>query len=1377
MKGDNQMQKIDKLRFPIGTTAILRIGKKNEGSTLSIKGIIINYCDNEYIQLEDLENRENEELNVTLKDLTLYYKQHAIYKLDCLFNPKQPIFLDVESDFAKDQANLNFFGINVGIEPIDFVPDLFTRRNHFKAKIIDDTCIDIERYCPFHQHTENSHLDGIVRIDDYVNKIGYSGAITDHGNMFGFLKFYNAMKKAGKKPILGFEAYVETLPDKQGEEGKLQTEHLILLAKNEQGLKNLFKLTSRAYEHFYSKPHVTIDLLKQYHEGILCTSACIAGTLGQALIEGNENRADRFIKQMIEIFADDFYLEIQNHQFELEAKIMNQIKNKAKQFGIKMVAGIDSHYLNEEDSYVHELWLCLQTKSTIHDPKHMKFSGNGYHVMSNDEAVQLFHDQLECLDNTLEIADKCNVEIKFQGYHLPEFPLPKGYTSQSEYFMYCVREGYKKRFLHTDKYRNKDYVERIKYELDVIMKMGYPSYFTIVADFIGWAKDDAVKEHLEQFFPSTHFDQSKIPDRFLKEFRIPIGPGRGSAAGSLVAYCLDITTIDPIEYGLLFERFLSVDRVSMPDIDVDISDEYREFVIDYCRFKYGADHVSRIVTFGSAMARAVIRDTARVTAEDSEEGRKSSLQLADKVAKLVPQKPNVQLKYAIFENEKKGDLFSPELNDLYKNNKKVKEILDISLQLEGLKKNCGQHACGVLITPTPVTDYMPQILLENRDTKKKEPTTQLTMTECEDMGCLKMDFLSLRTLSVIDHTIKMINQNKKDIPITYEAIPIDDVAVYDYIRKGITAGIFQIESPYMRSLMQELYQDVGKNIDFTGMIGFQRLCDANALGRPGPMDEIPNYIHNMLRPEDIHYDTPLMEETLRPTNGIIVYQEQLMALVRSLAGFSGAQSDIVRKACSKKKEALLTEYGEYFVHGSVKLGIDGCIHRGISENVAKQIWQKMVKFGQYAFNKSHSVCYSELTAKTAWLVTYYPAEYYCAILNSFVNNASRIKSYIAVCKKLNINVLPPDIKQSEANFSIDITGEKKAIRFGLSGIRDVGKKAQLIVAEKSRNGKYKDFGSFIHRMIRVNAINKSVLEALIYAGALDCFSGTRKNKIDAIENTLKKVKKDKTILRRSNRTWFDIAHKRGIEGFNQQYDYQYEVNDLEIPKQTKLAREKEFAGFYISEHPLDEYADVYKSNKIIECSCFEQTEISEEDQETSQDIDAYNGVDSQYYNVPISVAGIVTDFKVRYTRKDNSAMATFKIEDQTGELSAVIFSKHFAEYKDKLEDGKIVVLSGKVNQNDFGLQMNVDKVIDINALSAKLSVKRIELRGADNIDKARNQYAYTLQIIHDNPGNIPLYFYRDHNFLPMNRTIDLTARSLSEIQSLYGEQNCNVIYN
>lgn len=841
--------------------------------------------------------------------------------LDIQLNPlvsiKKGAFLDVE--LKEGSLCFTFQDNEIDSVEVGDAITIFKYRTKLKAVVLkieeSKASVQIIRWADLHRHSGYSLLKSASKVKDIVEKTEHVGALTDNGVMFGVVDYYKQMKKAGKKPILGFEAYTESI------DGEKKGYPLVLLAMNMTGFKNLVKLTSKSYEHHFDSPQLSYEMLRQHSEGVLATSGCLNGEIQQRLQEGDYEGAKKVALALSSIFGKEhFYLEMQRHGTLGEEQVNRGLMALRRGLGLKIVATTDSHYTNSEDFEEHEILLCLKEGTTLDDQNRFMMKGEGYHIHTADEVEELFADMPETLDATLEIAEKCNLELELDKVYMPHFDVPAPYADESSYFEHLCWKGFEERFQGTGKLMSEEYKERLQFEIATINRMGFPGYFLIVWDFVNFAKNRGIL----------------------------VGPGRGSACGSLVAYSLYITEVDPIEYGLLFERFLNVDRISMPDVDLDFDDTRREEVIDYVKEKYGIEAVSRIITFGTLAARAVIRDVTRVT------GRPYSL--GDKIAKSIPAVPKMTLKKAMVE--------SVEFKKMYDNEPDVKEIIDMAMKLEGLPRNMSQHACGVIIAASAVTDYIPQVLIENEDTGLKEATTQLTMSECEEMGLLKMDFLGLRTMGVVGRALKDINPRRKvegKEEIDFLSIPTDDVKVYDFISKGNTEGVFQLESGGMTSFMRELFQDAHsylsiKNNEDLKKIGrqlFERAIAGISLYRPGPIDEIPNYIKNMLNPDYITYETPQLESILNTTYGIIVYQEQVMFIVRELAGFTKGQADTIRKAMGKKKTEILDEYEAYFINGSESMGIKGCVANGIPEAIAKSIWLKMKKFGEYAFNKSH----------------------------------------------------------------------------------------------------------------------------------------------------------------------------------------------------------------------------------------------------------------------------------------------------------------------------------------------------------------------------------------------------------------------------------------
>lgn len=1130
----------------------------------------------------------------------------------------------------------------------------FKNRKKLKAVLVDDNkgVLQIVRFADLHRHSGYSLLDGAVKPKDMAKKTEFVGAITDHGNMFGTLEYYKAMKELGKHPIIGSEIYMRGI---NGEKGNY---HAILLVKNQIGYKNLCKIITKAQEDFYRHPLVSYKLLEKHSEGLIFMTACLGGEIPKKIIEKKDKEVEEILERLIEIFGtEDLYLEIQNHGIKEEKTVANELYNLSKKYGLKLVATTDSHYLDKNDKLAHEILLCLQTKKTINDPDRMVFNGEGYHIHTAEEFEERFKEYPEAIDNTLEIAEKCSFDFDLKNLHFPKCDVPKEYT-QDEYFEKLCWEGFEKRFRGTEKYNNPKYKERLKYEINTIKDMGYTGYFIIVWDFIKFAKDNGIM----------------------------VGPGRGSAVGSLVAYCLEITNLDPIPHGLLFERFLNPERISMPDIDTDFEDERREEVINYVIEKYGEKNVSNIVTFGTLGARMVVRDVARVL--------EFPYSIGDEIAKAIPKKPGITIEEALEE--------SPELKIMYETEDTVKKIIDIAIKLEGLPRHKSQHACGILILPDEVSKFVPEVMTEDRQTKEKSLSAGFDMVELEELGLLKMDFLGLRTLNVLSESIRLVNKKRKEkglSEISVEDIPITDTNVYKFISTGKTNALFQIEGQGMKNLMKEIFYDVDekinkiknkykgkekeKKLEELGWEFYERLVAAISLFRPGPIDEIPKYLENMKNPENIEYDVPELEPILKNTYGVIVYQEQVMQIVQKLAGYSLGRADLVRRAMGKKKLEIMAKEKEYFINGKLNedgtVDVPGCIRNGIPKEKAEIIWNKMADFAKYAFNKSHSAGYTVITVKTAWLKHYYPVEFMVATLNSIIDDNEKLAIYLEECKDMGIKVLPPDVNKSKEKFSI----ENNSIRYGFMGIKNIGKIARYIIIEREQNGDFTSYQDFVERIAISHKVDKRMLEALIYSSALDSFEGTRRAKIEVLEEILKSAK----IEKGNNETG-------QIDIFSLNEDFakfkKIEIPDIEeYNKKEKLLKEKEYAGVYITEHPLDEYEKYLKKKDIHDIAFL----ISDEEDGEEDIVETYN-----YNGKRVKVVGIIKDIKIFYTRT-GKILKTFIIEDKTGELKCVIFQEQIKYYNDLIQENNIVILSGEIKVDNFGMQLVVDRVLGIEFLS------------------------------------------------------------------------------
>lgn len=1570
--------------------------------------------------------------------------------------------------------------------------EIFARRNSFKGLITlyqeteekDEAYIEFQivRFCDLHRHSAYSLLDGAIPLKTLVKRTEYGGALTDHGNMFATLSYYKLMKAMNKKPIVGFEAYCETI------NGKKESNHLILLAKNEVGFKNLVKLTSDSYNNVYKKPHVSYAELEKHKEGVICTSACLGGEIPQLLKHQDYEGAKKVAQKFKDMFGEDFYIEIQRHNFEEEKMVEQPLIDLAKELGIKLITTTDSHYVDKEDAYAHEIVLCLQTQKTIDEP-HMKFSGEGYYLHDSDEMFERFKGLEEAVENTLEIEDKCNLEITLDKLYMPKFAIPAPFKSDEAYFEYLCRQGYEERFKGTPQYDDPVYRERFEYELAMIKDMKFPGYFLIVWDYINFARTNG----------------------------IAVGPGRGSCVGSLVSYCLKISDLDPIPYGLLFQRFLNPERVSMPDIDTDFDDERRPEVIEYAKQKYGADCVSRIITFGSMASRMVVRDVSRVLGV--------SVDKADKLAKAIPEKATL----------KEALETSVDFKNQYESDDKIKKVVDISMKLEGLPRHCSIHACfdkntlvttsnglkkiidvevgdyvlthnnqfkpvektmetmtdkvykikaqassmievtenhpmyvremnkkrlrkykdgkessikefsqpiwkkvsdlkvgqdylgiainqnsiipayneynlsfdnydfwwligrymgdgwtemytrktgiekrviiccskdkerkeiesylqslnyryrveevnttykihihvkglyeylqqfgkyaggkkltkdifnlpinllegflkgyisadgyyrkkedryviktiskelaigtmqiinkvyhrpaciqtlktkqeiiegrtvnskekyeisftvdkrakersfyengyiwsrlssieiiedtrkmynltvlddssyvvngviahncGVVIAPSSVSDYLPTILLEDKKSKikgKKELTSQFIMSEVEEMGILKMDFLGLRTMGVISNSIELINrrlrrEGKPEMQLEdIFKINLCDRDVYkNIIAKGNTFGVFQLESPGMIEFMKDLFADVSsmKEEDLSQL--FERLIAGISLYRPGPMDSIPQYLENMRDAKNIKYDTPELEPILKDSYGVIVYQETVMQIVRDLAGYSLGRSDIVRKAMGKKKLDVMEKEKEIFLHGLVddrtnEVIVPGCERNGIDLKIAEKIWDTMAEFAKYAFNKSHASAYALVGYITAWLSYYYPIEFMTSILNSYILNSDRLKMYLASLRKKGITILPPDINKSEVKFVVESDTE---IRFGLMGLRNMGASSKQVIAERNERGLFKDYQDFAERMAKYQKVDKKILESLIYSGAVDCFEGTRIAKLTILDKILNGAKAEKIVFESGQLDMFSMTEEMA------------EIKKIHTPimkeldKKIKLSKEKEYAGLYISEHPLDDYDSILKDEEIIEISNI----LPAEDEDMENTLEAVSGDNytivkksSFYENKNVTIAGVVKDIKTFFTKKDNKKMFVFKIEDRGAEISCVLFNQRVEANEDKLVEDKVVVLQGKVKDDDRGIQIIADNLSDIEFIKNAETPKSIWFKVYSEKQKAQ-----LISFVKENQGNVPVFIrYRDTRNFKCNYNLKFSVSICDRLKNMFGE-NMKIVY-
>ena len=1050
-----------------------------------------------------------------------------------------------------------------------------------------------------HVHTEYSLLDGSNKIKEYVDRVKALGmdsaAITDHGVMYGVIDFYRAARAAGINPILGCEVYVApgSRFDREAGSGDDRYYHLVLLAENNQGYSNLMKIVSKGFvEGFYYKPRVDLSLLEKYHEGIIALSACLAGEVARFLTRGMYEDAKKAALRYQDIFGKgNFFLELQDHGIPEQQNVNQQLLKMHRETGIDLVATNDVHYTLAEDAQPHDVLLCLQTGKKLADEDRMRYEGGQYYVKSPEEMERLFPYAPEALENTHKIAQRCHVEIEFGVTKLPKFDVPEGYTSWEYLNELCFR-GLEERYQPV----TEELKERLNYELSTIRNMGYVDYFLIVWDFIKYARDHDIM----------------------------VGPGRGSAAGSLVAYTLGITQLDPIRYDLLFERFLNPERVSMPDIDVDFCFERRQEVIDYVRRKYGDDCVVQIVTFGTLAARGVIRDVGRVM----------DLPYAqvDTIAKMIPQELNITIDKALQMN--------PELKKVYEDQKEIHDLIDTAKRLEGLPRHTSMHAAGVVISQKDVSEYVPLSRASDGSI-----VTQFTMTTLEELGLLKMDFLGLRTLTVIQNAVHLIEQDA-GVKLDMQHIDYNDKKVLDSLGTGRSDGVFQLESAGMKNFMKELKPQ-----------SLEDVIAGISLYRPGPMDFIPQYIRGKNRPDTIKYDCPQLEPILKPTYGCIVYQEQVMQIVRNLAGYTLGRSDLVRRAMSKKKAAVMEKERQNFVYGNEEEGVPGCIANGISEQTANKIYDDMIDFAKYAFNKSHAAAYAVVSYQTAFLKYYYPVEFMAALMTSVIEMPTKVAEYIQVCRQMNIKILPPDVNRGAYGFSVD----NGAIRYGLSAIKSVGRPViNALVEEREANGEYRSLKDFIERL--TGTVNKRAIENFIKAGALDCLEGNRRQKMLVYGPIVDSIAQDKKNTVAGQMSLFDLVSDE------EKKEYEIRMPDVEeYDKEMILAFEKDVLGIYLSGHPLERYRNIMEKMISAKTTDFQPDEES--------------GIPKVYDGQKVIIGGMITEKTIKYTR-NNKVMAFLTVEDLLGTVEIVVFPRDYEKWQAMLNEDARVFVQGRVNAED-----------------------------------------------------------------------------------------------
>ena len=1149
-----------------------------------------------------------------------------------------------------------------------------------------------------HVHTEYSLLDGSNKIKEYVKRVKELGmdsaAITDHGVMYGVIDFYRAAREAGIKPILGCEVYVapNSRFDKELTGGEDRYYHLVLLAENNTGYANLMKIVSRGFtEGYYYKPRVDMEVLQTYHEGIIALSACLAGEVQRYIVKGLHEEAKKAALKYEACFGKgNFFLEMQDHGIPEQKLVNTELLKLSKETGIELVVTNDVHYTYKEDVDSHDILLCLQTGKKLADEDRMRYVGGQYYVKSEEEMKALFPYAWEAVENTQRIADRCHVEIEFGVTKLPKFEVPEGYDSWT-YLNKLCSDGLAERY--GDEHApagstGQTLRERLDYELNVIRTMGYVDYFLIVWDFINYAK----------------------------EHGIPVGPGRGSAAGSIVAYCLKITNIDPIRYQLLFERFLNPERVSMPDIDVDFCFERRQEVIDYVGRKYGADKVVQIVTFGTMAARGVIRDVGRVM--------DMPYAFVDSIAKMIPNELNITIDKALDMN--------PEFKSLYSSDDRVHHLIDMCKRLEGLPRNTSMHAAGVVICQKSADEFVP--LSRGSD---GSIVTQFTMTTLEELGLLKMDFLGLRTLTVIQNAVNMIEKDT-GVHIDVDHIDYDDKKVLESLGIGKTDGVFQLESTGMKNFMKELRPQ-----------SLEDVIAGISLYRPGPMDFIPKYIRGKNNPDSITYACPQLEPILAPTYGCIVYQEQVMQIVRDLGGYTLGRSDLVRRAMSKKKQAVMEKERANFVYGNEEEGVPGCVSRGIDEKTASGIYDTMMDFAKYAFNKSHAACYAVVAYQTAYLKYYYPVEFMAALMTSVIDNPKKVAEYILVCRNMGIEILPPDINEGESGFSVS----GSSIRYALTAIKSVGRPViAAVVEEREESGPFLNLQDFVNR-ITDKDVNKRAVESFIKAGALDGLGGTRKQFMSVFSQVMDRTQKDRKNNMAGQLSLFDIVEEEEKEGLA------LKLPDVgEYPKEMKLAFEKEVLGIYVSGHPLEEYEAAWRkkiSNTTADFAYDEET----------QGVRVKDGVKAV-------IGGLIAGKTIKYT-KDNKIMAFLTIEDLVGTVEVIVFPKTYEQSASFLTEDAKVFVQGRVSvEEDKDGKLICEKIVPFTELKKKVWIK------FPDMEAYKAAEAGLMDTLRESEGKDGIVIYIENpkakKELPPNQNVEADEDLVNRLQEQFGRENVTV---
>ena len=1153
-----------------------------------------------------------------------------------------------------------------------------------------------------HVHTEYSLLDGSNKIKEYVKRVKELGmnsaAITDHGVMYGVIDFYKECKAQGIKPILGCEVYVapDSRFDKELGGGEDRYYHLVLLAENNIGYANLSRIVSRGFtEGYYYKPRVDMELLQTYHEGIIALSACLAGEVPRYIQKGLIDEARKAAIRYRDCFGEgNYFLELQDHGIPEQKLVNTELLKLSRELSIPLVTTNDAHYTYAEDAKPHDILLCIQTGKKLADEDRMRYEGGQYYVKSEEEMKGLFPYAWEAVENTQRIADRCNVEIEFGVTKLPHFEVPEGYDSWTYLNKLCL-DGLKERYGEDldapAGVTGQSFRERLTYELDVIKTMGYVDYFLIVWDFINYAKSNGIM----------------------------VGPGRGSAAGSIVSYALKITNIDPIRYNLLFERFLNPERVSMPDIDIDFCYERRQEVIDYVSRKYGPEKVVQIVTFGTLAAKGVIRDVGRVM--------DLPYAYVDSLAKMIPNELNITIDRALQIN--------PELRKLYEGDEQVRTLIDMSKRLEGLPRHTSMHAAGVVICSKPAEELVP--LSRGAD---GSITTQFTMTAIEELGLLKMDFLGLRTLTVLRDAVALIEKSK-GVHIDLDHIDMDDKKVLASIGTGKTDGVFQLESGGMKSFMKELRPQ-----------NLEDIIAGISLYRPGPMDFIPKYIRGKNNASTVTYSCPQLEPILEPTYGCIVYQEQVMQIVRDLGGYTLGRSDLVRRAMSKKKQAVMEKERTNFIYGNEEEQVPGCVAKGIPEEAASKIYDEMMDFAKYAFNKSHAACYAVVAYQTAFLKYYYPVEFMAALMTSVIDNSEKVAEYIMVCKSMGITILPPDINQGESGFSVN----GRSIRYALTAIKSVGRPViDAVVEERRERGPYVNLKDFITRVAQKD-VNKKAMENFIKAGAFDSLPGTRKQFMSAYVQIMDHIIKDRKNNMAGQMSLFDLVDD------SQKEEFDVKLPDVgEYSKEMLLSFEKEVLGVYISGHPLEEWEELWKKGITNTTADFM---LKEEDGETVVKD-----------NMSVTIGGMIADKKIKYTKNDK-IMAFLTLEDLLGSVEVIVFPKDYEKYHEKLTEDNKVFIKGRVSlEEDKDGKLICERVTPFDEVQRKLWIKF----------KTRQEYEENVgelyKMLADSDGQDGVVIYiedpKSMKQLPPNKNVNANEKLISELMGRFGNENIKISFD